>query len=70
MSRPTDRNRFSKDAEAKFPIQVDVRVPASGEPWPFAEMLAWCQANVAAGRLGAARVHGQAALSQFEIVSA
>lgn len=24
-------------------------MPAYGEPWPFAEMLAWCHANVAAG---------------------
>ena len=49
MARPTDRTRFRKDAEAKFPIKVDMRVPAGGEPWPYAEMLAWCQANVAAG---------------------
>ena len=47
MTRPTDR--FRKDAEAKFPIKIDARVPAGGEPWPFAEMLAWCHANVAAG---------------------
>jgi hypothetical protein len=47
--RPTDRTRFRKDAEAKFPIKVDMRVPAGGEPWPYAEMLAGCQANVAAG---------------------
>ena len=49
MARPTDRNRSRKDAEARFPLKVDVRVPAYGEPWPYVEMLAWCQANVAAG---------------------
>jgi hypothetical protein len=38
-----------KDAEAKFPIKIDMPVPAGGESWPFAEMLAWCHANVAAG---------------------
>ena len=47
MARATDRNRFRKDAEARFPIKIDVRVPAGGEPWPFAEMLAWCRANIA-----------------------
>ena len=35
----TDRDRFRKDAEAGFPIKVEIRVPAYGEPWPFAEML-------------------------------
>jgi hypothetical protein len=49
MVRPTDRNRFRKDAEAKFPIKIDVRVPAYGEPWPYVEMLAWCRDNVPAG---------------------
>ena len=44
--RPTDRTRFRKDAEARFPINIDI---ARGESWPYAEMLAWCQANVAAG---------------------
>jgi hypothetical protein len=47
MARPTDRTRFRKDAEARFPIKVDIAVPPSGEPWPFTEMLAWCQANLA-----------------------
>jgi hypothetical protein len=47
--RPTDRNRFRKDAEAKFPIKIDARVPASGAPRLFADMLAWCHANLAAG---------------------
>ena len=47
--RPTDRTRFRKDAEAKFPIKIDIPVAPSGQPWPFAEMLAWCHANVAAG---------------------
>ena len=28
--RPTDRNRFRKDAEARFPIKVDMPVPPSG----------------------------------------
>ena len=39
VMRPTDRNRFRKDAEARFPIKVDICVPTYGEPWPFAEML-------------------------------
>lgn len=30
-------------------LKIDVRVPSTGEPSPFAEMLAWCHANVAAG---------------------
>jgi hypothetical protein len=47
--RATDRNRSRKDAEARFPIKIDVPVPAYGEPWPFAEMLEWCNANGAAG---------------------
>src|SRR4029453_1744892 len=29
-------------------LKIDVRVPSTGEPSPFAEMLAWCHANVAA----------------------
>jgi hypothetical protein len=49
MARPTDRNRSRKDAEAKFPIKIDMRVPAYGEPWPYVEMLAWCRDNVPAG---------------------
>jgi hypothetical protein len=49
MARSTDRTRFRKDAEARFPIKVDVPVPTDGKPWPFAEMLAWCRANVALG---------------------
>ena len=49
MARATDRNRSRKDAEAKFPIKIDLRRPSIGEPWPFAEMLAWCHANIAAG---------------------
>lgn len=47
--RATDRNRSRKIAKARFPIKVDIRVPAYGEPWRFAEMLARCHANVAAG---------------------
>jgi len=47
--RPTDRSQFQKEAEARLPIKIDVPVPASGEPWPYAEMLAWCRANVAKG---------------------
>jgi hypothetical protein len=31
MARPTDRNRFRKDAEARFPIKVDV--PAFRKRW-------------------------------------
>jgi len=45
--RPTDRNRFHKDAEARFPIKIDAVV--YGQRWPYAEMLAWCRENVAAG---------------------
>jgi hypothetical protein len=30
--RPTDRNRSRKDAEARFPHRIDMRVPAYGEP--------------------------------------
>jgi len=45
--RATDRTRFQKDAEARFPIKIDVPVPCSGEPWPFAEMLAWCGGCIA-----------------------
>jgi hypothetical protein len=37
--RPTDRNRSRKDAEARFPIKIDVRVPGHDQPWPFVEML-------------------------------
>jgi len=47
--RPTDRNRSRMDAEARFPIKIDIRVPGNGEPWPFAEMLAWCHANITTG---------------------
>jgi len=47
--RATDRNRSRKDAESRFPIKIDVRVPAYGEPWPYVEMLAWCRDNVPAG---------------------
>jgi hypothetical protein len=49
MARPTDRTRFRDDAEAKFPIKIDIPVPAYGEPWPYVEMLAWCREHVAAG---------------------
>jgi hypothetical protein len=28
MARPTDRNRFRKDAEARFPIKIDIAVAA------------------------------------------
>ncbi len=47
--RRTDRTRFRKDAAARFPIKIDVRVPPHGQPWPYADMLAWCQTNIAAG---------------------
>lgn len=49
MARSTDRTRFLRDAERRFPIRIDVRVPRSGEPWPFTEMLTWCSANVPEG---------------------
>jgi hypothetical protein len=49
MARPTDRTRAHKDAEARFPIKIDQRRPGSGEPWPYAEMLAWCHPNIAKG---------------------
>jgi len=39
MAHATERNRFRKDTEAHFPIIIDIRVPAYGEPWPFAEMM-------------------------------
>ena len=31
MARPTDRTRFRKDAEARFPIKVDIAVPPSSK---------------------------------------
>lgn len=46
--RRTDRTRFRKDAEAKFPIKVDIPA-AEGSGRRLAKMLTWCQANVAAG---------------------
>jgi hypothetical protein len=49
MARPTDRATFKREAERTFPIKVDVRVPGYGEPWPFAEMLAWCHEHIAKG---------------------
>jgi len=49
MAHPTDRTRFRKDAEARFPIKVDVPVPTDGKAWPYAEMLAWCRENLALG---------------------
>ena len=45
----TDRNRFHKDAEARFPIKVNIPVTPDGLGRRLAHMLAWCQANVAAG---------------------
>jgi hypothetical protein len=45
--RVTDRNRFRKDAESRFPIKIDIAV-AYGQPWPYADMLAWCFENVPA----------------------
>jgi hypothetical protein len=47
--RPTDRTRFRREAERTFPHKVDIPVASYGQPWPFAEMLAWCAANIAAG---------------------
>jgi hypothetical protein len=49
MARPTDRNRFQKDAEAKFPHRFDVPVPDGGLGRRLTDMHAWCAANVAAG---------------------
>jgi hypothetical protein len=46
--RVTDRNRFRKDAESRFPLKIDIAV-AYGEPWPYADMLAWCRENVTLG---------------------
>jgi hypothetical protein len=46
--RPTDRTRSRKDVDALFPIKIDIAV-AYGQPWPYADMLAWCRANVAVG---------------------
>lgn len=47
--RRTERTRFREDAKAKFPIKIDIPVSPYGQPWPYADMLAWCQTNVAAG---------------------
>ena len=47
-ARPTDRTRFRRDAEANFPIKIDIAV-ACGQPWPYADMLAWCRENMAPG---------------------
>jgi hypothetical protein len=49
MTRPTDRTRFQRDAEYRFPIKIDIRVPPAGESWPYTQMLQWCRENVAAG---------------------
>ena len=46
--RVTDRNRFRKDAESRFPIKIDIAV-AYGEPSPYADMLTWCFENVPSG---------------------
>ena len=48
--RPTDRNSFRKDAEAKFSHRVDMPVPESGFGRQLTEMHAWCFANVAVGQ--------------------
>jgi hypothetical protein len=49
MSRPTDRNRFQNDAEAKFPCRLDVPVPGSGLGHRLTDMHAWRRVNVARG---------------------
>jgi hypothetical protein len=38
--------RCSHDGAGAYPSDIAV---AYGQPWPYADMLAWCQANVAAG---------------------
>jgi hypothetical protein len=40
---------LQKDAERKFPINVDVPVPPGGLGRHLTDMLDWCHANVAAG---------------------
>jgi hypothetical protein len=55
--RPTDRNRFRKDAESRFPIKIDIAV-AYGEPWPYADMLCLVLRKRAFRAVGAARLHG------------
>ena len=35
--------------EQARPLWTNDIAVAYGEPWPYAEMLAWCRANVAAG---------------------
>jgi hypothetical protein len=49
VTRPTDRTRFQRDAEDRFPIKIDIRVPPAGEPWQYTQMLRWCRENVATG---------------------
>jgi hypothetical protein len=56
--RPTDRNRFQRDAERRFPIKVDIPVPPGGLGRRLTDMLDWCHANVAAGRVGGTRAPG------------
>jgi hypothetical protein len=55
--RPTDRNRFRKDAEARFPIKVDI-ARAYGEPWPYADNASLVLRKRALRGVGAAWLHG------------
>ena len=47
-ARPTDRNRFQRDAERRFPYRVDIPVSASGFGRQLTELHEWCRAHVAA----------------------
>ena len=49
MARAGDRNRFQKDAEAKFPHRVDIPIPGSGLGNRLTDMMMWCRQNVPAG---------------------
>ena len=49
MSRATDRNRFQRDAERRFPIKVDIPVPPLGMGGRLNQMHDWCHNHVTAG---------------------
>ena len=43
MPRPTDRYRFKKEAEARFPYTVDIEVPDRGLGQRLNAMHDWCR---------------------------
>jgi hypothetical protein len=49
-TRPTDRNRFQREAERQFPYCVDIPVSANGFGRQLTELHDWCRAQVAAGQ--------------------